>query len=89
MGVLQRHLAAVMPFQSSDGRWRQLVNDTDSFLETSCTAMFTSAIARSIMNNWIDASGRKAYVAAAMKVSMELLCREWRKQAKPNALPST
>ena len=67
--VLQRHLSAIMPFQSEDGRWRQLVNDTTSFLETSCTAMFTSAIARSIIHGWIDPQYHDAYIKAAQKVS--------------------
>ncbi len=32
--------------QSSDGRWRQVIDDEESYLETSCTAMFACAFMR-------------------------------------------
>ncbi len=32
--------------QSADGRWRQVLDDPEAYLETSCTAMFACAFAR-------------------------------------------
>ena len=33
-------------YQSADGRWRQVIDDEESYLETSCTAMFACAFMR-------------------------------------------
>ena len=40
--------------QSSSGRWHQLMDRSDSFLETSATAMFTYAMAHGINKGWLD-----------------------------------
>jgi rhamnogalacturonyl hydrolase YesR len=34
--------------------WHQLLDKDDSYLETSCSAMFTYALARSITKNYIE-----------------------------------
>ena len=41
--------------QGSTGLWHQLLDKTDSYLETSATAMFTFAIARGVNRGWIPA----------------------------------
>ena len=48
--IFKQHAAAFKATQSADGRWHQLLNDTSagSFLETSTTAMFLSAIVRGV-----------------------------------------
>ena len=40
--------------QSASGRWHQLMDRSDSFLETSATAMFTYAMAHGINKGWLD-----------------------------------
>ncbi|WP_304198578.1 glycoside hydrolase family 105 protein [Flavobacterium alvei] len=40
--------------QGGNGFWHNLLDKTDSFDETSCTAMFTYAIARGINEGWIS-----------------------------------
>ncbi len=49
--------------QSSSGRWHQLMDRSDSFLETSATAMFTYAMAHGINKGWLDV---RAYGPAAL-----------------------
>lgn len=40
--------------QAKDGRWHQLLNRSDSFLETSATAIYTYCIAHGINRGWLD-----------------------------------
>ncbi len=42
--------------QSGSGLWHQMLDRTDSYLETSCSAMFTFALARGVNRGWLDAS---------------------------------
>ena len=53
----------VLSNQDGKGMWHQLVNDHDSYTETSCTAMFTCAFARGVKNGWLD----KKFADAAIK----------------------
>ena len=46
--IFVQHAAAAKATQAPDGRWHQLLNDTDSFLETSVTAMFLTSIIRGV-----------------------------------------
>lgn len=41
--------------QGRDGRWHQLLDRHDSYLETSATALFAYCIARGINRGWLDA----------------------------------
>lgn len=40
--------------QSGSGFWHNMLDKTDTYLETSCTAMFTFAIAKGINEGWIN-----------------------------------
>ena len=40
--------------QSGNGLWHQLLDKTDSYLETSASAMFTFAIARGVNRGWLS-----------------------------------
>jgi rhamnogalacturonyl hydrolase YesR len=55
LGLLQRHILGMAHYQSGEGLWHQLLDKTDSYLETSCTAMFTYAIARAVNKGYIEA----------------------------------
>jgi unsaturated rhamnogalacturonyl hydrolase len=48
------HVKALAQLQSGAGMWHQLLDKTDSYLESSCTAMFVFAIARGINRGWIS-----------------------------------
>lgn len=52
---LQLLIKGLAPLQSGKGFWHQLLDKTDSYLETSATAIYTYCIAKAINKNWIDA----------------------------------
>ena len=49
------HAAGLAAVQGIDGRWHQLLDRPETYGETSCTAMFTFALARGINRGWLDA----------------------------------
>ncbi|MGA7160852.1 MAG: glycoside hydrolase family 88 protein [Bacteroidota bacterium] len=54
IALLRRHIFGIARWQSGDGLWHQLLDKEDSFLETSCSAMFTYAIARSVNKGYLE-----------------------------------
>ncbi len=52
--LFRRQVAGIVRYQAADGFWHQLLDRTDSFEETSCTAMFTYSIARAVSAGYID-----------------------------------
>lgn len=56
--LLTSLLRGIAPYQAPDGRWHQLLDKTESYLETSATAMFVYGYAHAINKGWID---RTAY----------------------------
>ena len=52
--ILQEHIRGLSTFQSGKGFWHQLLNRSDSYLETSATAIYTYAIARAINRGYVD-----------------------------------
>jgi rhamnogalacturonyl hydrolase YesR len=55
LALLRQHILGIARYQSGEGLWHQLLDKTDSYLETSCSAMFTYVIARSINQGYIEA----------------------------------
>ena len=53
--LLQEHVAGLARLQHHDGFWHQLLDCNDTYLEASCTAIFTYCIAHAINSGWIDA----------------------------------
>ncbi len=53
LALLRRHIAGVVRCQSPSGLWHQLLDKEDSYLETSCSAMFTYTIARAVKGGYI------------------------------------
>jgi len=49
----QRAVRGVAAVQGGTGLWHQLLDKTDSYLESSASAMFTFAIARGVNRGWI------------------------------------
>ena len=61
-------METLLAHQREDGTWGQLVDDPESWSETSGTAMFAYAFAEGVRNGWLDAgkygpAARKAYLA--------------------------
>jgi rhamnogalacturonyl hydrolase YesR len=55
---LQAVLRGVAEYQDGNtGLWHQLIDRTDSYLETSCSAMFVYGLARAINQGWIGGTG--------------------------------
>jgi rhamnogalacturonyl hydrolase YesR len=53
LDIFRTAARAAVEVQSSTGMWRQLLDKTDSYLESSATAMFTFAIARGVNRGWL------------------------------------
>jgi unsaturated rhamnogalacturonyl hydrolase len=58
----RRMMATLLEYQGKDGMWRQLIDRPEAWPETSCTGMFTFAIATGIKQGWLDP---KTYLPAA------------------------
>lgn len=54
LSYLRQQIRGVAFLQSGDGRWHQLLDREDSYLETSCSAMFVYGIAHAINRGWIS-----------------------------------
>lgn len=58
LSLLKDLLRGISAYQAPDGRWHQLIDKTESYLETSASAMFVYGYAHAINKGWID---RTAY----------------------------
>ena len=61
-------MAALVKYQTSDGMWRQLIDQDEAWEESSSTGMFTFALISGVKNGWLDAAtygpaARKAWIA--------------------------
>ncbi len=54
LGYLRSELQGVAALQSGEGRWHQLLDRNDSYLETSASAMFVYGLAHAINRGWIS-----------------------------------
>jgi rhamnogalacturonyl hydrolase YesR len=61
--LLRQHILGVAQYQSANGLWHQLLDKSDSYLETSCSAMFTYSIARAVNKGYIE----PRYVSIALR----------------------
>jgi len=66
----RRMMASLLRYQGEDGLWRQLVDNPESWPETSSTGMFTFAMVTGVKNGWLDA---KAYGRAARRAWLGLV----------------
>ena len=51
---LRKHIVGLSRYQDDSGLWHQLLDHENSFLETSCTSMFTYGIAKAVNEGWLD-----------------------------------
>lgn len=54
LDIYRRGARGAAAVQSGTGMWHQLLDKTDSYLETSASAMFTFAIARGVNRGWLQ-----------------------------------
>jgi unsaturated rhamnogalacturonyl hydrolase len=52
--MFQQEALGISRYQSQSGLWHQLLDKTDSYEETSCSAMFTFSIARGVNRGWLE-----------------------------------
>jgi len=55
MELFRAHVKGLAALQSGEGFWHQLLDRNDSYLETSCTAIYTYCFAHAINKGWINA----------------------------------
>jgi unsaturated rhamnogalacturonyl hydrolase len=60
---LRKQIVGVARYQNISGLWHQLLDHETSFLETSCSAMFTYCIAKAVNEGWLE----KRYTHIATK----------------------
>jgi rhamnogalacturonyl hydrolase YesR len=53
--MFREHAQAIASYQSGMGLWHQMLDRPDTYLETSCSAMFTYCFARGVDKGWLDA----------------------------------
>jgi unsaturated rhamnogalacturonyl hydrolase len=63
LDLLRRHAKGLASYQSGLGFWHQLLDRSDSYLETSATAIYTYAFAKAINRGWL---GAKEYAPLTM-----------------------
>lgn len=54
LAQLRAHIKGLGSYQSGEGRWHNLLDRNDSYLETSATAMFVYSMARAINRGWVS-----------------------------------
>ncbi len=52
--LFKRQILGLARYQGPDGMWHQLLDKSDSYKESSCTAMFVYSIALAVSQGWID-----------------------------------
>ena len=55
LDLFRSHASGLAALQGSEGFWHQLVDRNDSFLESSCTAIYAYCFAHGVVNGWLDA----------------------------------
>jgi rhamnogalacturonyl hydrolase YesR len=63
LNQLREHINGLASFQDGSGFWHQLIDRSDTYLETSATAIYAFAIARSINKGYID---KRAFAPVAI-----------------------
>ena len=69
LDILRRHITGIKRLQAPSGMWRQVLDHSELWEETSCTAMFTYGIARAVNRGWVDPSNM-----AAARQAFEGIC---------------
>ncbi|OQP64045.1 hypothetical protein A3860_21770 [Niastella vici] len=61
---------SLLNFQLANGMWRQLIDDSRAWPETSCTGMFTYAMITGVKKGWLN---KEQYTTAALKAWQALV----------------
>jgi rhamnogalacturonyl hydrolase YesR len=66
----KKMMASLLKYQDGKGMWHQLIDDPESWPETSCTGMFAFAMITGVQQGWLD---QKTYGPAARKAWLGLI----------------
>ncbi len=66
----KKMMSSLLKYQTGNGTWRQLIDDSESWSETSGTGMFAFAMITGVKNGWLD---KNIYGAAARKAWLGLI----------------
>lgn len=66
----KKMMASLLKYQAESGMWRQLIDDPESWPETSSTGMFTFAMITGVKNGWLE---KETYGPAARKAWLALI----------------
>ncbi|MGN6555098.1 MAG: glycoside hydrolase family 88/105 protein [Verrucomicrobiota bacterium] len=71
-----RMMSALLRYQGTDGLWRQLIDNPESWEETSCTGMFTYAFITGVKNGWLEKSSfgpaaKKGWLGLVSKINAQ------------------
>lgn len=61
LSIFRRQVQGLASYQDVSGLWHQLIDHNETYLETSCSAMFTYAIAKAVNEGWLE--HRYSYIA--------------------------
>lgn len=70
MSGYKKMMASLLKYQAENGTWRQLIDEPESWSETSGTGMFAFAMITGVRNGWLD---KATYGAAARKAWLGLI----------------
>jgi unsaturated rhamnogalacturonyl hydrolase len=65
LNAYQKMMTTLLDFQGNDGMWHQLLDDPESYPESSCTGMFLFALASGVDSGWLPAEKYAANVEKA------------------------
>jgi len=65
--LLNELLSGVLEVQGKDGMWHQVLDEHDSYAETSSTAMFICALSRSFRHGWLFGFDEERVISAIKK----------------------
>ncbi|NQD72731.1 glycosyl hydrolase, partial [Sphingobacterium shayense] len=70
----RKMMETLLGFQDATGMWRQVIDDADSWEESSGTAMFCYAMTLGVKNNWLEEKKfgpavRKAWLALVKRIN--------------------
>ena len=74
-------MASLLKYQAESGMWRQLIDDPESWPETSSTGMFTFAMITGVKNGWLESdvygpAARKGWLGLVSYINEEADIRE-------------
>jgi unsaturated rhamnogalacturonyl hydrolase len=72
LASFKEQMSVLKSYQEKNGMWHQVLDRSASFEETSCTAMFTMAMAKGVRMGWLDNNYRNHAIAGWKAVQKKI-----------------